>query len=65
MEGKHSSESRRPTTAKTSAPQGRVVGEFEVFERGVALRMRIERWPAMPEAREDEPLAEAGYGHGV
>lgn len=65
MEGKQSSEYRRPTTSKTPAPRGRVVGEFEVFERGIALRMRIERWPATPESREDETLVEAGYGHGV
>jgi len=65
VEGKQSSEYRRPVTSTDPARRGRVVGEFEVFERGIALRMRIERWPARPEAREDEPLAEAGYGHGV
>jgi hypothetical protein len=65
VEGKHSSSHRRPTPSTSGTPQPRVVNEFEIFERGIALRMRIERWPAKPEAADDEALAEAGYGHGV
>jgi hypothetical protein len=42
-----------------------VIGEFEVRERGVALRMRVERLPSPPELSDDEAPIEAGYGHGV
>jgi hypothetical protein len=65
VEGKSSSQQRRPARADAGTPAPRVVGEFEIHERGIALRMRIERWPSPTELAEDEAPAEAGYGHGV
>lgn len=63
VEGKHTSD--RPASQTPARPEPCIVGEFQVFERGVLVRMRVERWPARPEGTEDETPAEAGYGHGV
>jgi hypothetical protein len=64
VKGIHSSQDpERPP--QTTATQPRLVSEFEVRERDVALRMRVERWPAPTDASDDDTLIEAGYGHGV
>lgn len=65
MEGKSSSREQRPTRADAGTLVPRLVGEFDVHERGIALRMRIERWPSPSELADDEAPVEAGYGHGV
>lgn len=65
MEGKPSSQDQRPTRPEAGTIAPRIVGELEVHERGIALRMRIERWPSPSELAEDEAPVEAGYGHGV
>lgn len=64
VEGTHPNDDCR-RHPQSRAPQPKVVGEFEVRERGVALRMRVERWPSPMEMDDDAPLIEAGYGHGV
>jgi len=64
VEGTHPSEDRKQP-AQTRPAQPKVVTEFEVRERDVALRMRVERWPSPADASDDDTLMEAGYGHGV
>jgi hypothetical protein len=64
VEGSDSPKDGRPKK-QTDSAQPRVIGEFEVRERGVALRMRVERLPSPPELSDDEAPIEAGYGHGV
>lgn len=60
VEGTHSSQDReRPKQTQAAQPK------LEVRERGVALRMRVERWPAPADGSDDDALVEAGYGHGV
>lgn len=64
MEAADSPKDCRPKEPPQAAPSS-VVTEFEVRERGVALRVRVERVPAPPELSDDETPMEAGYGHGV
>jgi hypothetical protein len=75
VEGKRSSQDssgggHRPTDgghrfSGAGTTQPTVVTEFEVRERDVALRIRVERWPSPADASDDDTLIEAGYGHGV
>jgi hypothetical protein len=63
VEGTHSSQDREPS-AQMRSVQPKLVTEFEVHERGVVLRIRVERWPSA-DASDEDTLMEAGYGHGV
>lgn len=65
MEGTHSLQDRERSKQMRPA-QPKLVTEFEVRERGVALRVRVEQWatPAA-DASDEDTLVEAGYGHGV
>ncbi len=64
VEGTHSSQRpERPQPTHTAQPK--LVTEFEVRERGVAVRVRVERWAVAHDSSDDDTPVEAGYGHGV
>lgn len=65
VDGTQASKDNRFSPAEAPAPRPKVVNEFDVRGRGVALRMRVERWPAPIDPSDDDPPSEAGYGHGV